>query len=366
MAKDYYKTLGVSKGATKEEIKKAYKHMAKKYHPDLNKEPDATEKFKEINEAASVLADDDKRRQYDQFGDADAYKKASGYSGFDSSDFAGYSSFDFDDIFESFFGGSMRGRGRQGPRRGRDLLYGLEITLEEAAFGTKKDIKVPRLEKCDVCKGTGAESKSDIKQCTVCHGTGYEKKTARTPFGLFQTTSTCHKCKGRGEIIENECTECDGTGLVRKTRTINVKIPKGADNGIRLRVPGEGEAGENNADPGDLYVEIHVQEHEAFRREGDDIFVEFSIPFTVAILGGEIKVPTLEGKATLKIPPGTQTDTIFKMKGKGIDDIHGHGKGDENVKIIVSIPEKINKRQREILEEFEKEGKKSGFWKIFE
>lgn len=363
MTKDYYDVLGVDRNAEKEDIKKAYKKLAKKYHPDLNKEEGATEKFKEINEAASVLADDEKRKQYDQFGNAEDFKKASGYSGFDSSDYAGFN--DFDDIFDIFtkgFGFNFGGQ-RRGPQRGNDLLYEFAITLEEASDGVKKEIKVPRLEKCSKCNGSGAESGSDVITCTSCHGSGYEKKVTRTPFGMVQTTRTCSKCKGSGEIIKNACKTCDGTGLVRKTRTIEVKIPKGADDGLRLRIPNEGEAGEKGAEPGDLYIEVRVLPHNVFKRHGEDLSIEVSIPFTVAALGGEIKVPTLTGKAALKIPPGTQTDTIFKMKGKGMPHLHSSEHGSQNVKIIINIPEKLSKKQRELLMEFDKESKKSGFFK---
>ncbi|MFH1316637.1 MAG: molecular chaperone DnaJ [Candidatus Woesearchaeota archaeon] len=373
MAKDYYDILGVDKKSTKEEIKKAYKKLAKKYHPDLNKDPDASDKFKEINEAASVLGDDTKRHQYDQFGNADDFKRASGFSGFDSSDFSGFNSaFDFEDIFDRIFGGGSgfgtggKSRARR-QSRGRDLLFELVINLEDAANGIKKEIKVPRLEKCNKCDGSGAESKSDIITCPTCHGSGYEKRTARTPFGLFQTTTTCSKCKGEGEYIKDECKECDGTGLMRKTRNIEVTIPKGVEDGMRLRISKEGEAGERGSVPGDLYVEVHVLPHKIFRREGDDLYIEVAIPFTIAALGGEIKVPTLEGKASLKIPSGTQTDTVFKMRGKGMPDINGSGNGSQNIKVIVSVPEKLNKKQKDLLKQFDKESENNGFWKkVFE
>jgi molecular chaperone DnaJ len=367
MAKDYYKILGVEKNATKEEIKKAYKKLAKKYHPDLNKSSDATEKFKEINEAAAVLADDQKRTQYDQYGTtADQFK---GFEGFDFSDVMSDigSSFDFDSIFESFFGGGFGARRRRGPRRGADLRYDLEITLEEAAKGATKHIVIPRLEQCTKCHGSGAESEADIVNCPECNGSGAQRRTQRTPFGIFSTTTTCGKCRGQGKYIKKECVVCDGTGVVKKTRKLEIKVPAGAEEGTNLRVVKEGEAGEKGAEAGDLYVIIYVKPHDIFERHGDDIYVKIHIPFTVAALGGEVEVPTLDEKAKLKIPAGTQNNTIFRMKGKGIPYLHGHGCGNENVEVIIEVPEKLSKRQKELLKEFEKESKKKKgiFGKMF-
>ena len=369
MTKDYYKTLGVDKKATKEEIKKAYKKLAKKYHPDLNKSKDAAEKFKEINEAAAILADDEKRSQYDQYGTtADQFGR--GFEGFDFSDFmsdVGGFGFDFDSIFESFFGGSPFGsRKRRGPRGGADLRYDLEITLEEAAKGTTKHIIVPRLESCSKCHGSGAESEADIVNCPECNGSGMRRRTQRTPFGIFSTTTTCGKCRGQGKYIKNECPVCDGTGVVKKTRKLEVKVPAGAEEGTNLRIVKEGEAGEKGAEAGDLYIIIHVKEHEIFERHGDDIYIKVPIPFTIAALGGEVEVPTLEGKVKLKIPAGTQNNTIFRMKNRGVPYLHGHGQGNENVEVVIEVPEKLSKKQKEILTEFEKENKKKGFLgKIF-
>ena len=363
MAKDYYKILGVDKNATKEDIKKSYKNLAKKYHPDLNKSPDAAEKFKEINEAAAVLADDEKRTQYDQYGTtADQFK---GFEGFDFSDFMSDtgSSFDFDSIFESFFGGSpfSTRRRKRGPSRGSDLRYDLEITLEEAATGSTKHIIIPRLEPCSKCNGSGAESELDIVNCNECNGTGMQRRTQRTPFGLFSTTSTCGKCHGQGKYIKKECAVCDGTGVIKKTRKLEIKVPAGAEEGTNLRVAGEGEAGEKGAPSGDLYILMHIKEHEIFERHGDDVYVKVPIPFAVAALGGEVDVPTLEGKAKLKIPAGTQNNTIFRMKGRGIPFLHGYGKGNENVEVVIEVPEKLSKKQKELLKEFEKESGKKGF-----
>ena len=358
--KDYYKILGVPKNATKEEIKAAYKRLAKQYHPDLNKSSGAAEKFKEINEAASALADDQKRAQYDQFGTAEAFR---GFEGFDFSDFmsdiSGFG-FDFDRIFENFFGGGYGGRARR-RQRGSDLRYDLEIELEDAAFGSTKTINVPRLEECEKCHGTGAEKESDIVNCADCNGRGIVTRTQRTPFGLFSTTTTCRKCRGEGKYIKNECKECDGKGVVRKTRKIEVKIPKGAVDGTNLRIQGEGET-QAGMSPGDLYIVINIKPHKIFERHGNNIYAKIPISFVTAALGGEIEVPTLEGKASLKIPAGTQSNTVFRMKGLGIPDLHSHHVGDENVEIYIAVPDKLTKKQKQLLEEFEKE-KGKGFLK---
>ncbi|MBI2523216.1 molecular chaperone DnaJ [Candidatus Woesearchaeota archaeon] len=364
MTKEYYKILGVEKTATKEEIKKAYKNLAKKYHPDLNKEAGAAEKFKEINEAAAVLADDEKRKQYDEYGTI-AEQFGQGFQGYDSSESMSGSNFDFDSIFESFFGGGspFGTRRRKGPRRGADLRYDMEITLEEAATGATKHILIPRMESCSKCHSSGAESESDIVNCSDCNGSGVKRQTQRTPFGIFSTTSTCGKCRGQGKYIKKECQICDGTGVVKKTRKLEIKIPAGAEEETNLRVAGEGEAGERGAPAGDLYVVIHLKEHGTFERHGDDIYVKVPIPFTIVALGGEIEVPTLDGKAKLKIPAGTQNNTIFRMKGKGIPYLHGSGVGNENVEVVIEVPEKLTKRQKELLQEFEKENKgKKGFF----
>ncbi|MBI2208591.1 molecular chaperone DnaJ [Candidatus Woesearchaeota archaeon] len=363
MAKDYYEILGVGKNATKEEIKKAYKNLAKKYHPDLNKEEGSAEKFKQISEAAAVLADDEKRSQYDRYGTT-ADQFGQGFQGFDFSDFMHGSDFgfDFDSIFESFFGGGF-GRQRRGPSRGSDLRYDLEITLEEAYRGATKNITVPRLEKCENCNGLGAEKESDIINCPDCSGTGVIRRAQRTPFGMLATTTTCRKCHGNGSYIKNPCSECNGKGVVKKTRKIEIKVPAGAEEGTNLRIRGEGEAGEKGAETGDLYVIIHAAEHDVFERHGDDIYTKVQVPFAVAALGGEVEVPTLDGKAKLKIPAGTQSNSIFRMKGKGVPYLHGYGQGNENVEVIVEVPKKLTKKQKELLKEFDKESGRKGFFK---
>ncbi len=355
MAKDYYKTLGVDKNAAKEDIKRAYKKLAKQYHPDMNKSPNAAEKFKEINEAAAVLGDDEKRKMYDQYGTADFSGFQGGPQGFDFSEFMHGEAMDFGEIFDMFFGGGGR-RGRRGQRRGSDLLYDIEITLEEAAEGAKKEIVIPRLDSCTGCKGTGIGPKGDVVACTACHGSGYVRHTRQTPFGMFQTTSPCRNCNGEGKTISDPCDTCDGSGLVKKNVKLSVDIPAGVDNGMRLRLAGEGEAGQRGSAKGDLYVRVNLVEHDVFTREGDDLYIEVPVSFVQAALGGEINVPTINGKAKLSIPEGTQTHTIFKLKGQGLPNLRGYGTGDEHVRVIVQTPERLNKKQKEMLRQFAKDG----------
>ncbi|MBD3313180.1 molecular chaperone DnaJ [Candidatus Woesearchaeota archaeon] len=372
MTKDYYKILGLDKSATKDDIKKAYKKLAKKHHPDINKEEGSAEKFKEVSEAAAVLGDDQKRQQYDQFGTADFSGFQGGAGGFDFSDFmrgAEGFGFDFDSIFDSFFGGSMFGGGRRrrGPQRGSDLIYDIEIDLKEAAFGTGKNITVPKMVRCGKCDGKGADSESDIIRCPDCNGTGTVKQARRTPFGMFQTVTTCRKCHGEGTTIKNPCKECDGSGLVEETSRIKVDIPAGVDNGTRLRISGEGEAGPKGGPAGDLFVRIHVRSHKIFERRGNDLFMDMPVSFSTAALGGEIDVPTLDGKAKMKIPSGTECNTVFRLKGKGIPSLRSYGTGDQKVRVIVDVPSKLSKKQKELLKEFDKESRnvnKSFFEKI--
>src|SRR3989338_2677245 len=360
MSKDYYKILGIEKGAPKEEIKKAYKNLAKKYHPDMNKEAGAAEKFKEINEAASVLSDDKKREQYDQFGTTD-FAQGQGFSGGDFNNAGQGFGFDFDDIFESFFGGQRR-RGR-GPRRGEDIEYEMEISLEEAAAGIKKQIKVPRLQVCEKCSGSGAKSEKHVKSCETCNGSGTVTKTQRTPFGIFQSNSVCPRCQGQGKEIEEYCPACNGEGKIQEEKKISVEIPAGVDTGSRLRISSAGQAGERGAPPGDLYLYISVAKHDIFEREGQDIFMEMPVSFRDVCLGAEVEVPTLKGKATIKVPAGTKANTVFRLKGKGIPSLRGFGTGDELVKVIIDVPSKLTKKQKEALEEFDSENKREkGFF----
>lgn len=355
MAKDYYDVLGVSRDAKKEEIRKAYKKLAKKYHPDINKEAGSEKKFKEINEAAAVLGDDKKRQMYDQYGTADFNGSAGPGAGFDFSGMGG--DFDFGDIFDSFFGGGSPFGGRQrrnGPRKGSDLRYDIEIELEDVVSGTTKHIVIPRHETCSHCKGSGANSPDDLKTCDTCNGTGRVTRTQRTPFGLFQSTGTCPNCRGEGKTIANLCDECNGSGQIEHERKIKVDIPKGVEEGNILRMSGEGEAGYKGGPSGDLFVVVHVRNHKIFDRKGNDLFIEVPISFVVAALGGSIKVPTIDGNASLKIPAGTQSNTYFKMKGKGCPQLRGSSIGNQMVKVIVYTPQNLNQKQKETLKKFGK------------
>jgi len=357
MSKDYYETLGVEKGSSKEQVRKAYKKLAKKYHPDrfqdTAEKKEAEEKFKEINEAAAVLGDDAKRTQYDQFGKAGPQG-----AGFDFRDFGGFNNFgadfDFGDIFDMFFGGGTGFGGRRSRRSGRgsDLRFDLELELEEVAKEIQKTIIIPRLEKCDDCNGQGAKSASDIITCGQCQGSGRVTRARRTPFGMFQTTSSCDSCYGEGKVIKNPCNRCKGKGRLEKDAKIKVKIPAGVETGTRLRITGEGEAGVKSAPSGDLYVVIHVKPHKYFLRDGDDLYLDVPISFSQAALGDNVEIPILEGKTKLKIPSGTQTDTIFRIKGKGIPHVNGYGIGDQKVRVIVEVPRKLSKKQKELLEKF--------------
>lgn len=342
--KDYYKILNVNSNASKEEIRSAYKKLAKQYHPDINKSPGATEKFKEINEAASVLGDDSKRKQYDQFG-SDFEKK---YHQDFSRDFSGmdFEDIDFGDLFGMFFGGGGSGKSRRS--HGRDMRYNMNITLKEAAFGVKKKIHLQKSESCSECRGRGGE---DFETCNDCNGKGVKKVTQRTPFGIFQSSVTCKRCDGRGEIIRNVCSECDGEGVLHKEKTLEVDIPPGVDTGAQLIFKGEGEAVKNGIS-GDLYVVITVEKHDYFEREEDDLILEMPISVGQAILGDTIEVPTLDGKVDLKIPKATQPETILRLKGKGIKHLNHSGTGDQLVKIKIQIPEKISKKQEELIREF--------------
>lgn len=362
MSKDYYDILGVSKNASKEEIKKAYKKLAKKHHPDLNKSAGSEAKFKEINEAASVLSDDQKRANYDRFGSEGVRHGSGGSSGFPGGGFGGFGGgdFDFDDIFSSVFGGGFGGGRQRGPQRGSDLQYELEISLKEAAEGVTKTINIHKLDTCEKCNGTGARDPSDVVTCPTCNGSGTVKRVQRTPFGMFQSTAVCSDCRGAGKSVKHPCSKCNGQGRYERSKKISVNIPAGIDNGMRLRVSGEGEAGD--AGSGDLYVVIRVKPHPMFIRNGNDLLIDVRVSFTLAALGGEIKVPTLDGEAKLKIPAGSQPNTVFRMKGKGLPNMNGFGKGSEKVRMIVEIPNKLSKKQKELLNEFEDEGKHKPFF----
>ncbi len=365
--KDYYHLLGVQKNATKEEIKKAFKKLAMKHHPDRapeDKKSEYEEKFKEINEAVSVLGDDKKRQQYDQFG-SESFSGAGGtgfQQGFDYSDvmsqFRSGMFGDFDDVFDHLFGGSRSG-GRK-MRRGADLLYETEITLEEAYAGSSKAISLNKLERCGECQGKGAYK---FESCPHCHGSGYLKKTQRTPFGLFQQTGPCPYCHGKGELPQDLCDDCGGEGLVRRKKDLEVSIPAGIEDGMRLRISSEGEIGDSNGPAGDLYLQIRIEPHELFQRRGNDLHLAVPISFSQAVLGDEIEVPTIDGKAKLTIPAGTQTETIMRMRGKGMPSLHGSDKGDQMVIVHVVVPTKLNKKQKELIQELHEEKPQLGFFK---
>ncbi|WP_135609372.1 molecular chaperone DnaJ [Methanococcoides sp. AM1] len=358
--RDYYEILGVAKDASETEIKKAYRKLAMKFHPDKNKDDGAEEKFKEISEAYAVLSDDEKRSQYDRFGHAGIDGRYSTEDIFRNADFGGFE--DLGDIFGSIFGGGFGGFGgfggggrrRQGPTRGSDLRYDLAVTLEQAAFGEQVKINVPRAENCETCGGTGAKEGTSPTTCPKCRGSGQMTHSRRTPLGNFMTTTTCDNCHGRGQIIESPCPVCKGSGKQKKVRKIEVRVPKGSDTGLRLKVSGEGEAGSPGAPSGDLYVVIHIKPHEIFDRIGDDIVYEVPIAFSQAALGSEVMVPTLHGKVKMKIKAGTQTHSILRMKGKGMPHLHGHGQGDQLVKVVVETPTNLTDKQKGLLEELDK------------
>ncbi|MCL5057081.1 MAG: molecular chaperone DnaJ [Actinobacteria bacterium] len=350
--RDYYEVLGVSREASADDIKKAYRKLARQYHPDAN--PDnkkySEEKFKEIAEAYEVLSDPEKRAGYDRFGHAGANGQGfGGFGGFGGGDFSGLG-----DIFDMFFGGG--GRSRRGPEKGSDLRVDMEIAFEEAAFGLEKDIKVPRSEGCGTCGGTGAAPGTKAQTCPACNGAGQIQYAQSTPFGRVVQSRTCDRCRGAGKIIEKPCSTCHGAGQVRKTRSIHVKIPAGVDSGTRLRVAGEGESGLRGGPRGDLYVYIYVRPHKFFRRDGNDVVVEVPLSFAQAALGDEVEVDTLDGKTAFKIPEGTQTGSVFRLRGKGVPHLGGHGRGDQHVVVKVVTPTKLTEKQKELILEFAKLG----------
>lgn len=371
--RDYYEVLGVPRDADDETIKKAYKKLAKKYHPDLN--PDsktAEEKFKEVNEAYSVLSDANARARYDQFGHNDPGAGA-GFGGnpfgggFGAEGFGGFS-----DIFETFFGGGFSQQADpNAPQRGNDMRVDMQVSFEEAAKGCEKEISVTRYESCTACHGSGAKAGTAREQCSHCGGRGRIKINQNTAFGQFQTVKTCPYCNGSGTIIKTPCPDCNGSGRVRKTRKLIVNVPAGVDNGSRLRMAGEGEGGRNGGSSGDLFIYISVRPHRLFRREGDNVYLEQNISFAQAALGAEIEVPTLEGNVKLDIPEGTQTGSTFRLRGRGFPKLRGYGKGDQHVKVKVVTPTHLSKEQKDLLRQFaemsadQPEEKKSFFGKIF-
>ncbi len=349
--RDYYEILGIARNATKEEIKKAYKELAKKYHPDITKDKSTEGKFKEISEAYAVLSDDQKRANYDQFGHDgfdQRFTQEDIFRDFNFDIFREFDFGDFDSIFDMFFGrGTKRAK-----RKGRDLRYDLDISFEEAALGTKKTIKFPGYITCKDCNGTGAED-NGFETCNSCTGSGQIKKTTRTPFGIINQIATCHQCHGQGRTIKKYCKICKGNGIIEKTKTVEITIPTGIDNGNQIRIDKEGEIGEYGSS-GDLYVVIHVRPHKSLHREGYDLYLEVPISFSKAALGGKIEIEALERNVELKIPHGTQSHTVFKLNGLGIKKLRGFGKGDLYVKVIIDVPKKLSRKQIKLLEEFNK------------
>ena len=355
MAKrDYYEVLGVAKNAPREEIKKAYRQLAIKHHPDRNQGDKSSEdKFKEATEAYEILADDRKRQAYDQYGFAGVSGMGQPTAQDFSTIFQGFEDIfgDVSGIFDSFFGGGARRRssGRGGGQRGSDLRYDMEITFLESAFGTKKEVTYPRAERCDACKGTGAEKGAGRKLCPTCGGSGQVRRNS----GFFSIASTCPSCNGEGEIVERPCSECRGVGTVRRTRTITITIPAGIEDGKRLSLSGQGDAGANGAQDGDLYVFLRVQPHECFERDGKDVYCAVPISMTQAALGSEIVVPTLDDKTVrVSVPAGTQNGRILRLRGEGIPELHSPSRrGDMYIKIVVRVPTKISPKAKELLKE---------------
>lgn len=349
MAKrDFYEILGVAKGASEEDIKKAYRKLAMKYHPDRNPDnKEAEEKFKEVKEAYEMLTNPEKREAYDRYGHAGVDPNSGMGGGFGAGGFGDA----FSDIFGDIFGGGAR-RGGGGPQvyRGADLRYNLEITLEQAAGGFDTTIRVPSWDKCDTCHGSGAKPGTSPVTCSTCHGHGQ----VRMQQGFFSIQQTCPKCHGSGKIIPEPCAACGGAGRIKRNKTLEVKIPAGIDNGMRIRSSGNGEPGTNGGPPGDLYVEIHIKPHPVFQREGDDLHCEMPISFSKAALGGEIEVPTLGGKVSFTIPEGTQTGKTFRLKGKGIKGVRSGYAGDLFCHVVVETPVKLTDKQKDLLKEFER------------
>ena len=353
--RDYYEVLGVSRGASEDEIKKAYKKMARKYHPDLNPgDKSAEEKFKEVNEAYEVLSDADKKARYDQYGHAgvDPNFGAGGFGGgFDG----GFDFGDLGDIFGSFFGGGFGGGRRtnpNAPQRGESIRMSIAISFEEAAFGCEKEVTVERYETCDTCHGSGCAPGTSPEVCPDCHGTGTVQVRRQTPMGVFATSAPCTKCGGKGRIIHQPCKDCRGSGMVRKKKTIQASIPAGIDNGQTISIRGQGNAGKNGGPAGDLLITITVRPHELFRREGTSVLCEAPITFTQAVLGAELEIPTIDGKVKYTLPEGTQSGTTFRLKGKGIPSINGRGRGDQYVTVYIETPKNLNKEQKEALKKF--------------
>ncbi len=356
MAKrDYYEVLGVSKGASDDEIKKAYRKLSKQYHPDINKAADAEDKFKEISEAYEVLSDSQRRAAYDQYGHASTDPNygagGGGFGGFEG--FSGGSSFGgFEDIFDSFFGGGGRSSNPNAPRQGDDLQYSLNLSFEEAIFGTEKTVKYNREDLCQTCSGSGAKAGTHAETCAKCAGTGTINVQRQTPLGRVMSKQVCPDCQGKGKIIKDPCTDCGGSGRKKVAHSVKVNVPAGVENGQQMRLSNQGEAGLNGGPYGDLYVVFKVAPSKTFERDGAEIYYELPISFVQATLGDEIEVPTVHGKVKLRIPAGTETSTSFRLRGKGAPKLHGNGNGDQKVTVEIITPKTLNEAQKKALREF--------------
>ena len=359
--RDYYEVLGVSKGASEDEIKKAYKKLARKYHPDMNPgDKEAEEKFKEVNEANEVLSDPEKKARYDQFGFAGVDPSYGGGAGAGGYGAGGYGAGGFDfgdlgDIYGSFFGGGFGGAQRRNPnapQRGESIRASVTISFTEAAFGCEKEIAVDRSEQCPTCKGNGCAAGTTPEVCPTCRGTGTVQVRRQTPMGVFASSAPCTKCGGTGRIIHQPCPDCRGQGAVRKRRSIKVTIPAGIDDGQTISLRGQGHAGKNGGPNGDLLINIMVQPHELFHREGTSVFCEAPITYAQAVLGGTLEIPTIDGKVKYDIPEGTQTGSVFRLRGKGIPVLNGRGRGDQYVTVTIETPKNLNKEQKEALKKF--------------
>jgi molecular chaperone DnaJ len=339
--RDYYEILGVPRSASPEDLKSAFRKLARQYHPDVNKEPDAEERFKEINEAYAILSDTEKRAAYDRFGHAGV----NGMGGMPD-----FTTVDFSDIFEEFFGFGSNRRSRNGPRRGVDLSYTVDLTFEEAVFGVEKEVEITRDETCSACKGSGAEPGTSPTRCSNCGGRGEVKAVRQTFLGSMVQVTTCPTCNGRGEVIDTPCKTCRGRGIERKTIKKVVPIPAGVDNDIQIRLAGEGQPGTNGGPNGNLFIRVHVQPHKFFRRRENDILLDLSINIAQAALGAEVDIPTVDGKTKLKIPAGTQPGKVLTLKGKGVPYLRGSGRGDQRVIINVEVPNRLTVEQRELFE----------------
>ena len=351
--RDYYEVLGVDKNASEDEIKRAYKKLARKYHPDMNPgDKEAEEKFKEINEANEVLSDPEKKASYDQFGFAgtDPNYGAGQGGGFGG----GFDFGDLGDIFGSFFGGGFGGQQqrRNGPQRGESIRVSVSLSFTEAAFGCEKELTVERMEQCTTCKGSGCAPGTTPEVCPECHGSGVVQTRRQTPMGVFASSNPCRKCGGTGRIIHQPCPDCHGGGFTRKRKTIKVSIPAGIDHGQTISLRGQGHAGSNGGPSGDLLITVMVRPHEIFRREGTSVFCEAPITFTQAVLGAELEIPTIDGRVKYTIPEGTQTGTVFRLRGKGIPVLNGRGRGDQYVTVTIETPRDLNREQKEALKKF--------------